>query len=314
MSSQHSYLHRSFWMTACAFLTLALLTAAEPCRADNADKTYPIKLTNPSHVGDKFDYSASGWRKMHNEITVAGQAPVDQKQDLAVQAQGTIEVLAVDAKGVESKLAFTVKKFVRTDQNPPADILPAGAVVTAEAGNKPGEEKTHFTLAGGELTADQSTALEIILNAHAPNRPTEDETFGTDKPQKVGAVWPIDKAKLAEGSKESGIVIKPDDVTGQSTLVAVMPIDGKEYARVAVEFSVKDVQIPLPGGAKIESCKMDAKYSTLYPTEGARAKRTDSMEMNMDMRAKAANPDGGAVNVHAIIQMHADLERTPSAP
>ena len=171
---------RSNRMIAVAFMVLASVAATQS-RADD-DKTYTIKLIHPSHVGEKSDYTCNGFQKMVNVITIAGQPPVNQPQDLAVSAQGTLEVLAVDDRGLETKVSFTVTKFVRTDQNPPTEILPAGAVVIADAtaGGEAGAagSKTRYTLKDG--TALPRAVVGPGDHPHGPKKPNEpsnDETF-----------------------------------------------------------------------------------------------------------------------------------------
>ena len=69
-------------------------------------------------MGDKYEYACTGSRNIHNDITLAGQKPIEQAQDLAVEVQGTVEILAVDDKGSETKLSLTVKEFMHWTKKP----------------------------------------------------------------------------------------------------------------------------------------------------------------------------------------------------
>jgi hypothetical protein len=88
------------------------------------------------------------------------------------------------------------------DGGEPAEVLPAGAVVIAESTKKADQNatgyETRYTMNGGDVTQDQKLALRVVLGVSPPESATDDEIFGSDKAQKIGAVWPINSAKAAE--------------------------------------------------------------------------------------------------------------------
>jgi hypothetical protein len=67
----------------------------------------------------------------------------------------------------------------------------------------------------------------LIVHLREHNQPDDDEVFGTDKPQAVGASWPLNPEAFAKQS-ESGShdPVDPKHVKGATTLVAVRDIPG----------------------------------------------------------------------------------------
>ena len=107
----------------------------------------------------------------------------------------------------------------------------------------------------------------------APDSATADEVLGTDKPQKVGATWSINAAKLAEHSKSVGFSTDPQDIKGEVTLAQTVVGDHK-YLEVKGEVSARNVKIPLDSSVKIESSEIVGKFSgtiteTGWPNHGS---------------------------------------------
>ena len=137
---------------------------------------------------------------------------------------------------------------------------------------------------------------------------------GTDKPQKVGGVWPINKGtKPSQGAKTSGMVLKPEDLDGTGTLVSTKTIDGKEYLEVKAEFTAKNIQFPMPPGMATDDAHLEAKFSGLFPADGGKAKIFQTMDMNMEIKAKGKCP--GQCHEHPRDRSYAcrAAEKTPIA-
>ena len=87
-------------------------------------------------------------------------------------------------------------------------------------------------------------ASDIVLKVSTPGKPTDDESFGTDSPQKIGATWPLNKEKVSRSARPlRAFPLNADDLAGKVTLVGTSTVDGKEYAHVAVELEAKNINI-----------------------------------------------------------------------
>lgn len=122
--------------------------------ADDAPKGYAVRLFRPSKVGEKYSIVEKGNETTMNVVTVGVNAPVIQNEDLAAELEATLETLAVDSKGNATKVACTIKKFLRTDGKEPLEILLPGTVVIVDAtqNDKVPDRKegsTEFSFKGG---------------------------------------------------------------------------------------------------------------------------------------------------------------------
>lgn len=289
------------WLSLALCLGGAAGLAAAWARAGDAtDKAYSVKLSRPSKVGERYDITVSGSQKTTSVITAGGGPAQTQDQALAVRLEGTVEVIAVDSKGGETKLACTIAKFVRTDGKEPGQILPGGSVVTVDATTG---EKTQYSLKDGQPTAEQSEALSLVLDAHRPESASDDEVFGTDRPQKVGASWPIDLAKAAADAGKSGVVIKKEDLSGQTTLAGIEHVDGKDYLEVRARMQSKRLEVPMPPGVTLDKTKLEATFGGMFPVDPSTNRMGETTDLKMDIVAK-----GDSVTVHTTAAIHRESE------
>ncbi|HET6250556.1 MAG TPA: hypothetical protein VFE47_22910 [Tepidisphaeraceae bacterium] len=273
-------------LIACIALALCVISHAEPA----GDRSYPIKLDFPEKVGMKISLEARTTEKVHTVVTIPGANPVVRDRDSAVTLQGVVETLAVDSKGRPIKRSCTIKDFSKNDGT---QILPAGSVVIADATGKPEQGKKYvmaaYTLKDGTLTPEQVTALTLVFNAHTYQDATDDAVYGTDKPQKVGGTWPINRDLTAA---RLPLPAKPENVTGEFTLSGITKAAGKDCLQIKGSFSCDKFQPKLPPKWNVTATKLEAHMSHLIPIDGSATRPANSIEMHMNVSGNATRPDG----------------------
>jgi hypothetical protein len=277
---------------------LALLASAALGRAQE----YKIALDRPQKVGQRYTIHATGHTRQAAVINIPGAGPQNHGEEFTIDLDGTMKVLAVDEKsGQATKVECTVAKCLK-DHKP---LVDAGTVLTAES--KGG--KTVFAKDGAELDAATSDALSVIIETHQPGAPSNDQTFGTDRPQKVGATWPINANAAAASAAQSGITIAPDKIKGEGKLVAVKEVDGKQALQVEATMNVADLSLPQQ---KVDSGSVAATFGGLFPTDPAAFPLRSYQTMKMHITMTVAGPNGQAVKVESEVDRSNDIKFGPA--
>jgi hypothetical protein len=92
----------------------AFAVAAAPPSA-RAEDAYAIKLSRPSKVGDRFHVDAVGAIRTKTVVRTEGEdAPRTIAQAYGVSVDGTVKVVEVNDRGMETKLSLTVATCTAT--------------------------------------------------------------------------------------------------------------------------------------------------------------------------------------------------------
>lgn len=253
---------------------LVLLGSATLSHAEE----YKIALNRPEKVGQRFTIHATGHSKQAATFTVPGVGPQKQGAEFAMELDGTIKVLAVDDKsGQPTKVECTIAKCLK-EQKP---LLDPGTVLVAE--NKDG--KTAFTKDGADLDPMTADALGVVIDTHQPGAPSDDQMFGTDKPQKVGDTWPVNAEAASASAAKSGITIAPDKIKGEGKLVAVKQVDGRQALEVQATMNVTELSMPQQ---KVDSGTFTAQFGGVFPTDDAAYPISSSQSMQVHMKMTVA--------------------------
>lgn len=260
-------------------------------------QTYKILIDRPEKVGDTYSINATGEVSQNATINVPGADPQKKSDAFKSELDGQIKVLAVDEKtGQPTKLQCTINKLTNSNQS----VLDAGTVVTAE------DTSGHTTFTVNGMPADPTVAqvLELFLNTHHPGDQSDDNVFGTEKEQSVGATWPIDTAAAAADAARHDIPISKDDVKGEGKLVSVKTVDGKEALEVHADMNVEKLRGDTPNG-KIVGGSMKVHLEGLFPTDKTRQALSMSQSMELHMQMSVPGPGGNQIAV--------DVDSTRSA-
>src|SRR5437667_12848186 len=93
-----------------ALSILPLLWAAPLARAEDTPgkQEYEVKIARKIDVGTKYSLTADGALVREVKLTAGGQSDQQPDQGFGIHLEGTVEVLALDYIGEESKLDCAV--------------------------------------------------------------------------------------------------------------------------------------------------------------------------------------------------------------
>src|SRR5262245_17025144 len=181
---------RSSTMLSLRFLCRSALVLGIGTASLSAEE-YPIKLDRPQKVGNVRRISASASRKMSLLMKSGEQTIKDDKQDVRAELVAVEKVLAVNETGRPTAVEYVVEKF---ECETPAGkhAIESGKVVT---GKIDGDEE-RYELKDGAMPDEVKNAFELV--ATLPSQSSDDVVFGTDKPQAIGASWPVGAEKAVK--------------------------------------------------------------------------------------------------------------------
>jgi hypothetical protein len=193
--------------TRCAcFATAASILFGLLVHSAHAADAYPIRLSWPSHVGDVVRVSVRASCKHSVKWTDAVNQPVDIQFSAALEGTETID--AVSNNGRATKVTVKVDRCTKDGNN----LLPAGTTISADHSNS----SIQYKINGADPTKEQKQVLENLLSPAAADESTEDQKVGTDKPQRVGDSWPVNRAALAKAAERLPFHVSGNDFQGEA--------------------------------------------------------------------------------------------------
>jgi hypothetical protein len=157
------------------------------------------------------------------------------------------------------------------------EVLAAGTKVVARAG----KGGTQYAVNG--IPADDSVR-ESLRRMIALSTSTEahpwDNLHGTNTPKRVGETWPINAQAAVKTSKQRGYVIKPEDMSGQTELLAVEQSDGEACLRIRATSYAKRVlgdDSRSSDQYKVIDGSAEATAEWLVPVDLSKGKRLSSL-------------------------------------
>lgn len=270
-------------------LILAALAFAAP--ALMADEDYVVRLTRPKKVGDRYRLDAKGTSRERQRVTVGDRSPQDDEKELSVHLVAEAKVLAVDARLEASRIEYRIESCRKSSSGKTEDVLPAGRTVVAES--RGGE--TVYTLDGDQSpSAETVEALKVVISAHDPNTPSDDEIFGTRERKRVGDKWGINAAAAARDLSKKGLSVSAEDVGGGAQVNRVRTVDAVKVLDVSVHFRAEKLAIPLPQGMRLEKASLEADFTGIVPADPqSRLLLADEMRMRMTVQMSAQKPGTG---------------------
>lgn len=259
-----------------------------------ADEAYVIRLARPKKVGDRYRLDAKGTRRDSQRLTVGGQPIGNEEKELSVHLVAAAKVLAVDAKSNATKIEYRVescRKKTTSGQTTETEVLPAGRKVIVES---IGGETSFTTDPGKTLDTDTRDALKVVLSAHEPDSPTDDDIFGTRERQRVGDTWALNAAAAARDLSKKGLPVSAADVKGSVRLEGERTLDATKALEITARFRVEGMKVPVPEGTKLEKSVMEAVYNGLFPADPqSRDQLPEKLKIQMNLVMSGQKPDTG---------------------
>ena len=293
-----------------ARLTLfALLVSAS---AVSAADDYVIRLTRPSKVGDRLRIDAKGSRREQERITVGDQVQKDEK-DMSVHLVAAATILAVDSKADATKIEYLIESCQKTASGKTEEVLPAGRKVVAESNT---EGETVFTVDGDPALEDISKALGVVISAHTPGTPSDDEIFGTSERKHVGDTWSIHTETTAAYLSKTGLKVSPENLKGTVSLDAVKTVGAVKALALTAHLSAKGMVLDLPDFMQLEKSSMTGEFTAFVPADPDVPNFLPSkITMQIVFRAKGQKPDTGSpVTIEETMDMSVENSYQPLKP
>ena len=257
----------------CSVAAVVLLAVCSLGFAEDA--AYPIKLHRDCKVGDSYNTRITYENSNATTLKAPPAAPKLKKEAFKGQLEGCVKVLAINAIGNASSFTIVVKKFADDEGK---EIIPADQIIEVTRG----EEEVTFALKGGTALSNEAKAILSFLYRPDRGASTDDDSFGTDKPQNVGASWPINAEASAKSAVSAGITVDPKDVAGSVTFKAVEKTSaGAPALRLAATMTVKNPKLSIPANATLESCTVKVTFGGLFPVDAAALAAESSLSMDM---------------------------------
>ena len=183
-------------LAAIGFGVVLLVTATGSVQAA---ETYPIDLARPTHVGEVVNVDATSETRVHEVRTERGQPPTTRDSVRAVHFVGPCTVLAVDGRGVATKVRCVLAQATVKVDGKLYSILPdvTLGITAVEVTNTAGQ--TQYARSDSiAVTADQTADLRQVLLVRPPVAPTTQDIFPPGGRRAVGDTWPMDAARAAD--------------------------------------------------------------------------------------------------------------------
>jgi hypothetical protein len=244
--------HQSCWPLKLTILIPVLLSVAN--LGAGADEKYLIKLEYPSKTGQKYHLRAHGYNKEQSVITTSGKTNT-QAKEIVIELDGEIEVLDVDSKGHERKIACTVEKCIAGNGREKKPLFKKGDVFVLQDENG---RKTFFQ-EGVEVALQAAAALHIVLSIHKAAT-DDDDIFGTKDLKKIGESWPINPSAAMAEFKTPGTPFVPRDLEGSTRLAGVSTLKGERYLDISSTMKA-GIEPPSRPGIKVRDAMMELQCS-----------------------------------------------------
>jgi hypothetical protein len=286
---------------------LLLLSLAAP--ALSADESYTVRLVRPKKVGDTYRVDAQGMRRNQQRITVGGRLVGEEDKKHSVHLVAVATVLAVDTKSSATRIEYRLESLrASAPGQAEEEVLPAGRKVVAEAKNG----DTAFTTDSPvPLTPEAVEALKVVISAHVPESPTDDDIFGTNRKKQVGDTWGINAATAARDLAKSGLSVTPEDLKGTVRLAGVREAGGIKALEVMGQLSSDKIGLAAPqAGIQVEKTLMEGDFSGLVPADPqSHVMLSDGYHMRFSAQMGSKKPDTGE-KITVEISMEMSLENS----
>ena len=257
---------------------------------------YLVKFERPAKVGEKYSISASGGMSVKSTVVEDQQVVESEKlTDYQVQFAAMAEVLEVDEKGREAKVAFTVEKFTKIEGSNLTELVPPGKVIIADPNS--------YSLQDGFLSSQAQEAL-VLISIAEPSSPLDDEILGTTEPKQVGESWALDNTLVAKAIQRKGLglnlpeaLLKLENASGVAKIAGLEEIGGVEYldiwAELEAEFPRSIMNLWEGAGADVDKGILRLVFQGYFPVDRSIPIQATSITVNVQLVLKGT-PGTGA--------------------
>lgn len=281
-----------------SLLSLALLVPTAARAAADDDKTYDIRLERPFKVGDRHKVAALGAFRNKLVFRREGEEPRTVDEAAGLRLDGVAEVKEVNKDGRRTRVTVTVGTCTLMVGDKSKSLLPEGKVIEVRW-DKDGAE-TKYAVDGKDVPADMGELLDLALELGDPEGVTDDVIFRTDGKWKVGDTWAADPAAAAREFDRLKLTVKPDDVTGQTTLVEAGKVDGRDVLKLKFAFKIGELSGPgrrPDAKLKLRKGTFAVESSATVPVDPAGQAVREEAKINTTGEMEGTSDDGKKIGV-----------------
>lgn len=248
---------------------------------------YVIKMQQPLKIGQRYKFTVVASQSSENSLTAEQQSLKNQKEELSVEMESEVTVLAVDAKGRSTKESHTIVKLLQGAGKQP--MLVAGTKVIASRPSR----KTMFEIAGEPAADAVAKALDLAITITSGGA-TDDEIFGTTERKKVGDQWPMNEALAVRDANEkmANAILSITSVKGSTTLQKITKDGDSDVLHLGANMTATLAPAPKSPFTNMNST-LTATFTGAFPVDVTKCVREEGETMNMIIQASGKpNPQG----------------------
>lgn len=295
-------------------LTLGSLVVPETANAQRrsaataSSAPLPILLHRARTVGQRSHVVIESTGEQTTQVRLGRRVVQDVHtvRHVTLEADVTVRSVAPNGKPLDER--YVVTRLVQTvDGGAEASVLPAGTVIDV---HRVVDGEGTILIAGAAPSEEAAPALDLVLSDSASSE-TDDQTFGSTTPRRVGESWDADGARLSSSlRRETNIEAT---LGGRATLTSAERVDGADCAVVDVRIAGTLTALPdMPAGAIIRNGTIGVTLHGAFPTDATRTPPDTTMGMNMTVDVDF-DAEGQPASLHMVVtnQRH---ERTRALP
>ena len=197
----------------------------------------------------------------------------------------------MDAKFNPARVEYRIESCQKSSSGKTEEVLPASRKVIVESN----EGETVFTSGGDQpLDAEAQEALKVVLSAHDPDSPTDDEIFGTSGRKRVGDKWGINAVAAARDFSKRGIPVSATGIKGSVQLDRVRTVGAVKALEISARLRMEGMKMPAPEGMTLEKAVMEADFIGLVPADPqSRSLLPDKLRIQANILMGGQKPDTG---------------------
>jgi len=266
-------------MMRSVLLLLASCSAAAP-RALSVSNDFEIHMRRASRVGEReavvVDATIAESSKTYTEQVLLKH---DEKK-FRLHLDAIAETRAVDAFDQPTRVDFAIRAFTKDDV---ALVAPGKHVVIATA---PKKKDAVVEIDGAPASAEMRTLVDEVVPV-ARREGDADVVFGTRARKRVGDAWPFDRAAVVHELARTGVIAKPDAVSGHVSLAGTTRAGGIDCAVVRIDLAVSafEPETALPEGSEITRSRVAVRVDELLPLDAHLSRRGDETLVHAEFEA-----------------------------
>ena len=247
-----------------------------------AQQKFMLQLARPVKIGDQTFVTQHAKQETIYKTLQGDRVLKENKRTAELNFQGTIETLAVDATGNETRIRIQIDNFTaKLDDASATDAFKPGSVVLAETV----ENKTVYRMIDSQEplpTTQQGFMSRLFVTS--TGEPTDDEIFAVTEPQAVGGTWPANEELLLKRLLDFDPKLTTEKISGTGELLEAPLVDGKQWFHV--KFSIH-ADSDWPQGGPPETVPLAAELNVVVTIRlPADAAMKATVDRTLDVRRK----------------------------